>query len=103
MHSTRVRMRGDFRSAAIQQLVPVAHAGGIDRGGRLALADPQVLRHVVVRRADTRGDLADIERRFNQQADDADSCLVPERFQCDDAIVDPAGGFGVAWGDSRKS
>lgn len=49
--------------------------------------DSKVLRSVVLRDPGTFRNLGDVERRINQQADDADARLLGERLQRDDAIV----------------
>jgi hypothetical protein len=48
---------------------------------------PKMLRGVVLRNPDTSCDLGDVERRVDQQADDADARLLGERLQRDNAIV----------------
>jgi hypothetical protein len=47
--------------------------------------DPQMFGDVVLRDADTARDLADVERRVHQQANDPNSGVLAERFECDDA------------------
>src|SRR5215510_4197985 len=49
--------------------------------------DPQVLRHVVRRRADALCDLADVERLVDQQCDDSYPGVFSQRFQCDHTVV----------------
>jgi hypothetical protein len=49
--------------------------------------DSKVLRGVVLGDPGAFSDLGDVERRINQQADDADARLFGERLQGDDAIV----------------
>ena len=48
---------------------------------------PKMFRGVVLRNPDTICNLGDVERRVDQQADDADARVLGERLQRDDAIV----------------
>ena len=57
--------------------------------------DPQVLRDAVVRCGHELGDLGDVARRLDQQADDADAGAFAERAEGDDAVAAVRDGCGA--------